>query len=116
MKSPLQAAVRRGVTYVTRTPANSIVVSELSLRTELPRSESLPSLAAASWSCHLQHAVHPEPAHKGIEPTGARSFLRVHPEAMATLFIKMEFDGPLRGLPAIDEPVTAIREERVVGS
>ena len=60
--------------------------------------------------------MHPEPAHKGIEPTGARSFLRVHPEAMATLFIKMEFDGALRGLPAIDEPVAAVPEKRVVGS
>src|SRR5215472_18390240 len=71
---------------------------------------------AASSSGRLQHAMHPEPAHKGIEPTGARSFLRVHPEAMATLFIKMEFDGALRGLPAIDEPVAGVPEKRVVGS
>ena len=35
---------------------------------------------------------------------------------MATLFIKMEFDGALRGLPAIDEPVATVPEKRVVGS
>ena len=35
---------------------------------------------------------------------------------MATLFIKMEFDGALRGLPAIDEPEAGAPEKRVVGS
>src|SRR5579871_2809000 len=60
--------------------------------------------------------MHPEPACKSIEPTGARRFLRVHSETMAPLFIKMEFDGALRGLPAIDEPVAAVAKKRVVGS
>lgn len=60
--------------------------------------------------------MHPEPVHKGIEPTGARSFLRVHPKAMATLFIEMEFDGALRPLPALDEPEAGIPEKRVIGS
>src|SRR6185503_14801955 len=60
--------------------------------------------------------MHCEPAHKGIEPTGAGSFLRVHSETMATLFIKMEFDGALCSLPAIDEPVTGVAEKGVVGS
>jgi hypothetical protein len=58
--------------------------------------------------------VHPDPAHKGFEPTGARRFLWIHPEAMATLFIKMEFDGVLRCLPAIDESKASVREERIV--
>ena len=60
--------------------------------------------------------MHSEPAHKGVEPAGARSFLRVHPEAMATLFIKMEFDRALRSLLAFDEPEAAVPEERVIGS
>ena len=35
---------------------------------------------------------------------------------MATLFIKMEFDGMLRCPPAIDEAIATVREERIVGS
>lgn len=35
---------------------------------------------------------------------------------MATLFIKMEFDGALCGLPAFDEPEAAIPKKRVIGS
>src|SRR4029434_1235016 len=71
---------------------------------------------AAPWRCRLQHSVHPDPAHKGFKPTCARRFLRIHPEAMATLFIKMDFDWVLRCLPAIDEPIATVREERIVGS
>jgi hypothetical protein len=60
--------------------------------------------------------MHSDPAHKGFEPTRARRFLRIHPEAMPTLFIKMEFDGVLRCLPAIDEAIATVREEWIVGS
>src|ERR1051326_7822954 len=74
------------------------------------------SSTAPSSSCRFHHAMHPEPAHKGIEPTGARSFLRVHPESVATLFIKMEFNGALRSLPAFDESEACVPEKGVVGS
>src|ERR1044071_201342 len=80
------------------------------------RLELQTSLLIDCQSSRLKHSVHPDPAHEGFEPTRARRFLRIHPEAMPTLFIKMEFDGVLRCLPAIDEAIATVREERIVGS
>src|SRR5690606_522742 len=39
-----------------------------------------------------QVAVHPQPAHPGIEPAGAGGFLLVHAEAVATLLVVVELD------------------------
>ena len=63
----------------------------------------------------LEHPVHGEPAHEGLEPAGAGRFLGVHAEAVTTLFIQVELGRLLGRTPAVDQPETAIAEEGIVG-
>src|SRR5690606_3405662 len=52
----------------------------------------------------VEHPVHGEPTHEGIEPAGAGRFLGVHAEAVTALLIKVKFDRLFSRAPALDQP------------
>src|SRR3954463_14031741 len=77
--------------------------------------ETAPRLLPVLFARPLQHAVHAEPVHEGIEPARAGRFLGVHTKSMSALFVEVKLDRSLRRDPALDQSHAPAAEKRIVG-